>query len=182
MLLLNLFKNIILFQASSFLTFPERNPALILRGFSIFGSTSISRKRIFTFRLIYLKILFYSRHPRSLPFRKPVDPVALGIFPAYNQIITHPIDLGTIKTQIGKIHSFWTKNWTFRELYVGFININFLYLSLLDNGLYNTKDELIADIQLVWNNAKKFNPMGHAVWENADFLEKIAHERIGKLL
>ena len=62
------------------------------------------------------QILFYSRHPRSLPFRKPVDPVALGIFPAYNQIITHPIDLGTIKTQIGKIHSFWTKNWTFREL------------------------------------------------------------------
>jgi len=90
------------------------------------------------------------RHPRSLPFRKPVDPVALGIFPAYNQIITHPIDLGTIKTQI-------------------------------DNGLYNTKDELIADIQLVWNNAKKFNPMGHGVWENADFLEKIAHERIDKI-
>jgi len=90
------------------------------------------------------------RHPRSLPFRKPVDPVALGIFPAYNQIITHPIDLGTIKTQI-------------------------------DNGLYNTKDELIADIQLVWNNAKKFNPIGHAVWENADFLEKIAHERIDKI-
>ena len=47
-------------------------------------------------------LYFYSRHPRSLPFRKPVDPVALGIFPAYNQIITHPIDLGTIKTQIGK--------------------------------------------------------------------------------
>merc|ERR1711935_216508 len=90
------------------------------------------------------------RHPRSLPFRKPVDEVALGIYPAYNQIITHPIDLGTIKTQI-------------------------------DNGLYNTKDELIADIQLVWNNAKKFNPMGHGVWENADFLEKIAHERIDKI-
>ena len=68
---------------------------------------------------------------------------------------------------------------TFRELYLSRIYIN-LHLSLLDNGLYNTKDELIADIQLVWNNAKKFNPMGHAVWENADFLEKIAHERIGK--
>ena len=53
--------------------------------------------------------IFFSRHPRSLPFRKPVDPVALGIFPAYNQIITHPIDLGTIKTQIGKLKNFGQK-------------------------------------------------------------------------
>ena len=97
-----------------------------------------------------LKIfLLYFRHPRSLPFRKPVDSVALGIYPAYDQIITHPIDLGTIKTQI-------------------------------DNGLYTTKDELIADIQLVWNNAKKFNPIGHAIYLAAEFLEKFAHERIGK--
>jgi len=90
------------------------------------------------------------RHPRSLPFRKPVDEVALGIYPAYSNIITHPIDLGTIKSQI-------------------------------DNGLYCTKDELIADIQLVWNNAKKFNPSGHAVYDSADFLEKFAHDRIDKI-
>jgi len=90
------------------------------------------------------------RHPRSLPFREPVDEVALGIYPAYSNIITHPIDLGTIKSQI-------------------------------DNGLYCTKDELIADIQLVWNNAKKFNPIGHAVYDSADFLEKFAHDRIDKI-
>jgi hypothetical protein len=89
-------------------------------------------------------------HPRSLPFRKPVDEVALGIYPAYSNIITHPIDLGTIKSQI-------------------------------DNGLYCTKDELITDIQLVWNNAKKFNPSGHAVYDSADFLEKFAHDRIDKI-
>lgn len=90
------------------------------------------------------------RHPRSLSFRKPVDPVALGIYPAYNQIITHPMDLGTIKTQI-------------------------------DEGFYTCKDSLIADIQLVWNNAKKFNPKGHFVYEAADFLEKFAHERLEKI-
>jgi len=90
------------------------------------------------------------RHPRSLPFRKPVDEVALGIYPAYSNIITHPIDLGSIKSQI-------------------------------DNGDYCTKDELIADIQLVWNNAKKFNPIGHAVYDAADFLEKFAHDRIDKI-
>lgn len=85
-----------------------------------------------------------------MPFRKPVDPVALGIFPAYNQIITHPMDLGTIKTQI-------------------------------DNSYYANKDDLIADIQLVWNNAKKFNPKGHGVYDAAEFLEKFTHERIDKI-
>ena len=31
-----------------------------------------------------------------------MDPVALGIFPFYNQIITHPMDLGTVKSKIEK--------------------------------------------------------------------------------
>lgn len=35
-------------------------------------------------------------------FRRPVDPVALGIFPFYNQIITHPMDLGTVKSKFEK--------------------------------------------------------------------------------
>lgn len=33
-------------------------------------------------------------------FRKPVDPVALGIFPAYNDVIKHPMDLGTIRRKM----------------------------------------------------------------------------------
>jgi len=90
------------------------------------------------------------RHPKSLPFRKPVDPIALGIFPVYNQIVTHPMDLGTIKSRI-------------------------------DDNLYGNKVDLIADIQLVWNNAKKFNPKTHAVYEAAEFLEKFSHERIDKI-
>ena len=85
------------------------------------------------------------RHPRSLSFRKPVNPHALGIFPVYNQIVKHPMDLGTIKSRI-------------------------------DAGLYTNKDDLIADIQLVWNNAKKFNPNGRKVYdrkvyEAAEYLE-----------
>lgn len=90
------------------------------------------------------------RHPKSISFRKPVDPIALGIYPSYNQIITHPMDLGTIKTRI-------------------------------DNGYYTAKDDLIADIQLVWNNAKKFNPIGHFVHDAASFLEQFAHGRIDKI-
>ena len=112
----------------------------------------------------------FHRHPKSLPFRKPVDPIALGIFPVYNQIVTHPMDLGTIKSRI-------------------------------DDNLYGNKVDLIADIQLVWNNAKKFNPKTHAgnyqrlfifrksnqkcfsfsVYEAAEFLEKFSHERIDKI-
>ena len=73
-----------------------------------------------------------------------------GIYPSYNQIITQPMDLGTIKTRI-------------------------------DDGHYTAKDDLIADIQLVWNNAKKFNPIGHFVHDAALFLEQFAHGRIGNI-
>ncbi len=71
--------------------------------------------------------LILCRHPKSISFRRPVDPVALGIYPIYNQIIKNPMDLGTIKQNI-------------------------------DQGSYVDKDDLIRDIQLVWNNAKTFNP------------------------
>ena len=47
--------------------------------------------------------------------------------------------------------------------------------SRIDDNLYGNKVDLIADIQLVWNNAKKFNPKTHAVYEAADFLEKFSH-------
>ena len=50
----------------------------------------------------------------------------------------------------------------------------------IDDGHYTAKDDLIADIQLVWNNAKKFNPIGHFVHDAALFLEQFAHGRIGK--
>jgi uncharacterized coiled-coil protein SlyX len=39
------------------------------------------------------------RHEHGWPFAKPVDPVALNI-PDYFDIIKHPMDLGTIKTQL----------------------------------------------------------------------------------
>ena len=53
--------------------------------------------------------------------------------------------------------------------------------SRIDAGLYTNKDDLVADIQLVWNNAKKFNPKGHAVYEAAEFLERFSLERISKI-
>ena len=51
----------------------------------------------------------------------------------------------------------------------------------IDKGYYTQKDDLMADIQLVWNNAKKFNRPGHFVHEGAKFLESFAHGRIDKI-
>lgn len=81
------------------------------------------------------------RHPRSLAFRKPVDAKALGIFPIYNQVITRPMDLGTVKDKVEK-------------------------------KLYNSKAVVLNDVDLVWNNALRFNPTGHEVHEAAAFLQK----------
>lgn len=46
-----------------------------------------------TFQKLYLQ------HPESLPFRTPVDPVALDI-PDYFDIVKKPMDLSTIKSKL----------------------------------------------------------------------------------
>ena len=42
----------------------------------------------------------------------------------------------------------------------------------VDKKLYNAKAMVLQDIDLVWNNALKFNPSGHEVHEAAAFLQK----------
>jgi hypothetical protein len=51
----------------------------------------------------------------------------------------------------------------------------------IDRNLYCTKEDLITDIQLIWNNAKKFNPKGHFVYEAAEFMDIFAHDRLEKI-
>jgi len=48
-------------------------------------------------------------HPDGWPFLQPVDPVKLGI-PHYPQIITHPMDLGTIQTRLKRFAITKTSN------------------------------------------------------------------------
>ena len=57
---------------------------------------------------------------------------ALGIYPIYHQIITKPMDLGTVKKKIDTLE-------------------------------YRSRKECLDDIQLVWENAMKFNAKGHFV-------------------
>lgn len=48
------------------------------------------------------------KHPCGWAFREPVDPVALNI-PDYFSIISHPMDLGTIKSKLEKNQYFGTE-------------------------------------------------------------------------
>ena len=65
------------------------------------------------------------KHPKSQPFREPVDAKALGIFPLYCQIVKNPMDLGTVRKKIDRgayrsreecvsdIEQVWTNAMTF---------------------------------------------------------------------
>ena len=65
------------------------------------------------------------KHPKSQPFREPVDAKALGIYPLYNQIVKTPMDLGNVRKKIDRgayrsrdecvadIEQVWTNAMTF---------------------------------------------------------------------
>lgn len=80
-------------------------------------------------------------HRYSFPFLQPVDYVALKI-PDYPLVITHPMDFGTIKTN-------------------------------LDKGNYESVDEFIENVNLVFDNACTYNPPGSDVYIMAQTLREI---------
>ncbi len=51
----------------------------------------------------------------------------------------------------------------------------------IDRGAYFSRHDCLADIQLVWDNARTFNAPGHFVHQAADILEKFARDKIDKL-
>ena len=58
------------------------------------------RDRLKRFRSQVITALF--KHPKSVPFREPVNAKALGIFPIYHQVIKNPMDLGTVRKKIDR--------------------------------------------------------------------------------
>uniref|UniRef100_A0A803MC86 Uncharacterized protein n=1 Tax=Chenopodium quinoa TaxID=63459 RepID=A0A803MC86_CHEQI len=75
-------------------------------------------------------------------FNEPVDVVGMGLHD-YHTIVKRPMDLGTIKKNLGV------------------------------KGFYRTPDEFAADVRLTFNNALTYNPKGHEVNILAErFLEK----------
>lgn len=51
----------------------------------------------------------------------------------------------------------------------------------IDRGAYFCRNDCLADIQLVWDNARTFNAPGHFVHQAAEILEKFARDKIEKL-
>lgn len=94
-------------------------------------------------------------------FIHPVDPVALNI-PHYPSIIKSPMDLGTIERKLMSSNS--QKPDT---------NPN--------NPRYNSADEFIADVRLVFTNCLTFNGPDHAISKAGKHLESVFDKQIKNL-
>ncbi|EIN13579.1 Bromodomain-containing protein [Punctularia strigosozonata HHB-11173 SS5] len=79
----------------------------------------------------------------SVPFVRPVDPVALNI-PHYPSIIKNPMDLSTVERKLGSSNPAKPD-------------------PNPSNPRYRNVDEFIADVRLIFSNALLFNGPDHAV-------------------
>jgi hypothetical protein len=85
----------------------------------------------------------------AVPFLCPVDYIALGI-PHYPNIISHPMDLGTIEKKLGGGPKMEQANYP----------------------PYNTVDEFIADVRLVFRNCLTFNGPDHLITQMGKNVEE----------
>ena len=109
---------------------PSANSRLAGGAASGSGGTASPKKqdpllkgRLKLIRIHVIGALF--KHPKSQPFREPVDAKALGIYPLYHQIVKTPMDLGTVRKKIDRgayrsreecvsdIEQVWTNGMTF---------------------------------------------------------------------
>ena len=109
---------------------PSANSRLAVGAASGSGGTPSPKKqdpllkgRLKLIRIHVIGALF--KHPKSQPFREPVDAKALGIYPLYFQIVKNPMDLGTVRKKIDRgsyrsreecvseIEQVWTNAMTF---------------------------------------------------------------------
>lgn len=94
-------------------------------------------------------------------FLHPVDPVALNV-PHYPSIVKNPMDLGTIERKL--MSSNPQKPDT-----------------NLDNPRYNTANEFIADVRLVFTNCLTFNGPDHVVSKAGKHVESVFDKQIKNL-
>lgn len=94
----------------------------------------------------------------AAPFLRPVDPIALNI-PHYPSIITNPMDFGTIERKLASSNP-------------GKPDPNPL------NPKYNTADEFIIDVRLVFHNCLTFNGPDHLVTQMSKRVEEVFDKQI----
>jgi len=90
------------------------------------------------------------KHPFALPFKYPVDAITEGIYPDYFMVISHPMDLYTIKAR-------------------------------LDHGWYWNLNHCVADINLVWRNARLYNPEDHVLHEWAVTMKNFTYSLLKRV-
>eukprot|EP00088_Acartia_fossae_P006288 TRINITY_DN12900_c0_g1_i1.p1 TRINITY_DN12900_c0_g1~~TRINITY_DN12900_c0_g1_i1.p1 ORF type:complete len:415 (-),score=99.92 TRINITY_DN12900_c0_g1_i1:73-1317(-) len=90
------------------------------------------------------------KNPMALPFKYPVDAITEGIYPDYFMVISHPMDLYTIKAR-------------------------------LDHGWYWNLNHCVSDINLVWRNARMYNPPDHVLHEWALNLKNLTYSMLKKV-
>ena len=122
------------------------------------GTTSLSPAQ-HKFCVSTLRNLKKSKDAR--PFLSPVDVVAMNI-PHYPEIVTHPMDFSTIERKL-----------------------NFSSPAKPDpnpeNPRYQTADQFIADVRLVFTNCVKFNGPDHAISQMGRRVEELFDKSIKNL-
>lgn len=97
----------------------------------------------------------------AAPFLHPVDPIALNI-PHYPSIIKNPMDLATIERKLMSSNPAKPDP-----------NLN--------NPRYNSADEFIADVRLVFTNCITFNGPDHAISVAGKHVEAVFDKQIKQL-
>ena len=83
----------------------------------------------------------FETEPMCEPF---LQPVPVDLFPDYEEIVDHPMDLGTVR----------------HKLTVG------------GTKGYREEVQFIRDMRLIWLNCKKYNHRDSAIWHTADWCHK----------
>ena len=83
----------------------------------------------------------FETEPMCEPF---LEPVPVDLFPDYEEIVDHPMDLGTVR----------------HKLTVG------------GTKGYREEVQFIRDMRLIWLNCKKYNHRDSAIWHTADWCHK----------
>jgi hypothetical protein len=50
--------------------------------------------------------------------------------------------------------------------------------ALVKGGKYMTFDDVIADVQLIWDNCKTYNMAGSEIYKLAEYMEKLSKRTI----
>jgi bromodomain-containing factor 1 len=92
----------------------------------------------------------------AAPFLHPVDPISLGI-PHYTTAIKTPMDLGTVEKKLMASHPAKPD---------------------LTKARYNTVDEFVKDVKLIFQNCITFNGPDHAISQMGKRLESVFEKQI----